>query len=163
MGTIYRGLLANLADTKSRYTGAGKAARPVLTMEKHEFAMTSGDHQARLLFSGDGDRAAVVFGDIKREMAGVEAGAALWDAMRESGINANHVNGFDLHEGSSSGKRIATLRPVLEGARVVWLVLYRADKDASVFRPVGNRQRIGDAFDACFTALRQDLFLPHKP
>lgn len=133
-------------------------------MEKHELRVLTGAHEATLLFSGDGERAAVVFGEHQLEVAGSDAGPALWRTMRQAGVTANDVNGFDIHVGAApGGRRIATLRPVLEGARVVWLVLYRADLEASAFRSVGTRQRIGDAFAACFESLRADIRRPHKP
>lgn len=132
-------------------------------MDTYELWVMSGQHEARVSFSRDGGRAAVGFGQARHEVAVDEAGMALWATMRQQGVSANNVNGFDLHEDGPQGRRVATLRPVLEGARVVWLILYKADREASVFRPVGTRQRIGDAFDACFEPLRQDLKRPHKP
>lgn len=131
---------------------------------KHEFWVVTGQHEAKLLFSGDGERAAVVFGEHQLEVSGPEAGPALWATMRRAGVTANDVNGFDIHLADAEERlRIATLRPVLEGARVVWWVLYRADHEAKAFRSVGTRQRVGDAFAACFEPLRADLKRPHKP
>lgn len=132
-------------------------------MEKHEFAVVSRSHRARVVFSGDGKRAGVEFQGRGEEMEGGRAGTALWDLMRSAGVNANSVNCFELYEKDPDGKLVASLRPVLEGARVVWLILYRADKDASAFRALGSRQRIGDALDACFAELRKEIVRPHKP
>lgn len=132
-------------------------------MKTYEVWVHTGQHEARASFSSDGLRVAVGFGEAHHEVMSDASGMALWATLRQSGVNAQEINGFDLHEGSSGGRRIATLRPVLEGARVVWLVLYRADRSAGAFRPLGTRQRIGDAFEACFAAIRADLQLPHKP
>ena len=132
-------------------------------MEKHEFVVLSRGLKARLIFGADGTRAAVAFGSEEEEVEGDQAGSALWGAMRRGGLNANNVNCFEVCEGHADGKLIASLRPVLEGSRVVWLVLYRADKDSSAFRALGSRQRIGDALDACFDELRKEIVLPHKP
>lgn len=132
-------------------------------MNKHEFVVLSRGHKARVVVSGDGNRSGVAFGGEEAEVEGEQTGTALWEVMRAGGLNANKVNCFEVCEGSSEGRLIASLRPVLEGARVVWLVLYRADKDSSAFRALGSRQRIGDAMNLCFEELRREVVLPHKP
>ncbi len=94
---------------------------------------------------------------------GRNAGSQLWRAMVEGGVNPQGINSFAVFEGNEDGPAIAHVIAVLEGARVVWLVLYRADRSASCFKPIGSRQRIGDALDACFQQVVKDLELPHKP
>jgi hypothetical protein len=132
-------------------------------MEKHEFAVTSRAHRARVVFSGDAQRVGVEFAGASEETEGERAGHVLWDLMRTHGVDPNTVNCFELYENDAEGKLIASWRPVLEGARVVWLVLYRADRDSSAFKALGSRQRIGDALELGFEALRKEIVRPHKP
>ena len=94
---------------------------------------------------------------------GSEAGSRLWAAMKAAGVNPQSVNSFVVEEDGEDGPTVAHLLAVLEGARVVWLILYRADRAASCFRPIGSRQRIGDALNACFEQIIEDVRLPHKP
>ena len=114
-------------------------------------------------FSEDAARAGVRVGSQTREVAPGELGAAYWEALKASGVAPMTINGFAVHEGDESGTLVATLHPVLEGAHATWLILHRADRDGSVFRALGNRQRLGDALQATFDALRKDIVLPHKP
>jgi hypothetical protein len=114
-------------------------------------------------FSDDAGRAALKFGDEKRETKPAEIGSGFWDAMKKSGVDPLRQNHFHVHEDDRDGKLIAALYPVLEGARVVWLVLFRADHDASCFKPLGSRQRIGDALDLAFAKVIEEIRLPHKP
>jgi len=113
--------------------------------------------------SDDAGRAALAFGDEKREAPPAEIGSAFWDAMKKAGVDPLRQNHFHVHHQDRDGQLMAALYPVLEGARVVWLVLYRADKDASCFKPLGSRQRIGDALDLAFSKVLQEVRLPHKP
>jgi len=113
--------------------------------------------------SDDAARSALKFGAEQREASPSEIGSAFWDAMKKSGVDPLRQNHFHIHEKDRDGKLIAALYPVLEGARVVWLVLFRADHDASCFRPLGSRQRIGDALDVAFAKVLDEIRLPHKP
>ncbi|NJK87932.1 MAG: hypothetical protein HC923_00075 [Myxococcales bacterium] len=113
--------------------------------------------------SDDTKRAALKFESVQREANPTDIGSAYWEAMKASGVDPLRQNHFHIHEGDRDGILIAALYPVLDGARVVWLVLYRADHAASCFRPLGNRQRIGDALDLAFHAVIDEIQLPHKP
>jgi hypothetical protein len=114
-------------------------------------------------FSDDAGRAALKFESEQRETDPQGIGSAFWDAMKKAGVNPLTQNNFIIHENDAAGTIIASLHPVLEGARVMWLVLYRADRDASCFKALGSRQRIGDALDLAFQTLIGEIKLPHKP
>lgn len=114
-------------------------------------------------FSDDASRAALQFESEKREAEPGDIGSSFWEAMKAAGVEPLRQNQFIIHEDGREGRLIAALHPVLEGARAVWLVLYRADKDASCFKPLGSRQRIGDALDLAFQELIKEIKRPHKP
>ncbi|MGF1511801.1 MAG: hypothetical protein ACFB9M_20080 [Myxococcota bacterium] len=114
-------------------------------------------------FSDDAGRAALLLETEKREATPSEIGSSFWDAMKKAGVDPLSQNQFIIHENDREGTLIASLHPVLEGARVVWLVLYRADRNASCFKPLGSRQRIADALDLAFGQLIQEIKRPHKP
>jgi len=114
-------------------------------------------------FSDDAGRAALQFESEKRQAEPGGIGTAFWEAMKAAGVEPLRQNQFIIHEKDRDGTLIAALYPVLEGARAVWLVLYRADKEASCFKPLGSRQRIGDALDLAFQALIKEVKRPHKP
>jgi hypothetical protein len=109
------------------------------------------------------EKANVQYQGQSREAPGEQAGSAFWGAMRAAGVTTEQVNGFVIQEGSADGLHVAHVLPVLEGARAVYMILYRADKDASVFRSLGTRQRVGDALDVVFQKLKSEIILPHKP
>jgi len=113
--------------------------------------------------SDDAGRAALQFESQKQEVQPGGIGTAFWEAMKAEGVEPLRQNQFIIHEKDRDGTLIAALHPVLEGARAVWLVLYRADKDASCFKPLGSRQRIGDALDLAFQELIKEIKRPHKP
>lgn len=127
------------------------------------FLVIAKTREGRVEFSDDAARAALQFEDQKREANPGEIGSAFWDAMKSAGVEPLKQNQFIIHEGDRSGTLIASLHPVLEGARAVWLVLYRADKDASCFKPLGSRQRIADALELAFAELIKEIKRPHKP
>lgn len=114
-------------------------------------------------FADLGATAEVDYAGHARSVAGAAAGSALWTVMKEAGVNSQSVNSFVVYEDDQDGPIVAHLIAVLEGARIVWLILYRADRGASCFKPLGSRQRIGDALDACFQQVVRDIELPHKP
>lgn len=133
-----------------------------MDVERQEFEIRTGAEQLKLVISGDGQR----FG-LQRDSEGIEstlaeAGAALSRLLSDAlPDGAASINGLDVHR--VDGRRLGTLRPVLEGARVVWTAWYRADRDASVFRSLGSRGRMQDAFQNLVAALSQDVAQPHKP
>lgn len=114
-------------------------------------------------FSDDASRSALKFGEQQREAAPQEIGSALWEAMRAAGLNPMTQNHFMIHEDDRDGTLVSAIMAVMEGARVVYLVLYRVDRDASCFKPLGSRQRVGDALDLAFGRLVEEIKLPHKP
>ena len=114
-------------------------------------------------FSDDAARSALKFAEEKREAPPGQIGSALWEAMKDAGMNPLTQNHFMIHEDDRDGTLVAVLMAVMEGARVVWLVLYRVDRDASCFKPLGSRQRIGDALNLAFVQLVEEIKLPHKP
>jgi hypothetical protein len=114
-------------------------------------------------FDAAATRAAARVGSQTREAPADRVGGAYWEALKASGVAPMTINGFAIHEGDEKGTLIATLHPMLEGAHATWLILYRADRDGSAFRALGNRQRLGDALDATFAQLAKELQLPHKP
>ncbi len=132
-------------------------------MSKRFAVLTAGDQEGIVEFNDDASRAALKFDTEQREAVPAEIGSSFWDAMKKSGVDPLRQNHFHIHENERDGKLVGTMFPVLEGARVVWLVLFRADKDASAFKPLGNRQRIGDALDLAFRELIKEIQLPHKP
>lgn len=116
-----------------------------------------------VLIADDGEKAVERYGDQARESRVERAGAALHDAFKVGGADLATANGYAIHEDDAEGTLIATMHPVLEGARAVWLVLYRANREASCFKPLGSRQRFADALDAAFAELKEEIKLPHKP
>lgn len=132
-------------------------------MSKRFLVVVAKNEDGIVEFSDDAGRAALQFSEEKRETNPSEIGSAFWDAMKKSGVDPLRQNHFHVHEGDRDGTLIAALYPVLEGARVVWLVLFRADHDASCFKPLGSRQRIGDALDLAFAKVIEEIRLPHKP
>ncbi len=130
-------------------------------MDKQEFVVRAQSHVARLVVGGDGSRAAVAFGAGRFEGAAAGVGRELWGLIRAEGVSPEELNAFDVF--TADDRLVATLRPVLEGARVMWLVLYRIDKASSAFRALGSRQRLGDALELCAEAICRDVALPHKP
>lgn len=120
-------------------------------------------HSGAVELSERAERAVVKFGTQSKEAPGERAGSALWELMRAAGVTQQEVNGFTVFEDQADGVQIGSVIPVLEGARAVQLVLYRADREASAFRSIGTRQRIGDGLDLVFERLKGELVLPHKP
>ena len=131
----------------------------------NRFQLVARDHRVTVEISDDARRAVAQFKNEKYEATGPTIGGKLWDGIRATGVNQEkeNINHFALYENDEGGTLIATVHPVLEGAHATWLVLYRADKRASVFRPLGSRLRVGDALDAAFGKLSQEIILPHKP
>lgn len=127
------------------------------------YKVVSRKHSGTVEFSERADRAVAKFGSQSKEVPGEKAGSALWEAMRAGGVTQQEVNGFAVFEDQPDGIQIGSVIPVLEGARAVQLILYRADRDASAFRSLGTRQRIGDGLDVVFEKLKGELVLPHKP
>ena len=114
-------------------------------------------------FADLGDRAQITYLGQAQVVDGQRAGSALWEAMVTAGVNPQSVNSFAVYQSDVDGPVVAYVHAVLDGARVVWLVLYRADRAASAFQPIGSRQRIADALDACFRRVVDEIRLPHKP
>jgi hypothetical protein len=131
----------------------------------NRFKVVARDHSAMVEVSDDARRAVAQYKNDKCEATGPTIGGKLWEKMRAAGVNQEkeNVNHFAIYDGDEAGTLIATIHPVLEGARAMWLVLYRADKAASAFRPLGSRHRVSDALDAAFTKLSQEIIMPHKP
>jgi hypothetical protein len=131
----------------------------------NKFKVVARDHAAAVEISDDARRAAAQYKSNKIEATGITIGGKLWEAMRAAGLNQekDNVNHFAIYQEDEGGTLIATIHPVLEGAHAMWMVLYRADKKASAFRPLGSRHRVSDALDAAFTKLSQELIMPHKP
>lgn len=129
----------------------------------HRFLVVARKEQGVVEISDDAKRAAAQVRSEKVEATGPTIGAKLWAAMRAAGVSPQAVNHLAIFEGDDEGTLIATLHPMLEGAHATWLVLYRADRDGSVFRALGSRNRLGDALDAAFTKLSEEIVMPHKP
>ena len=129
----------------------------------NRYVVVAGQNAGSVELTERGARAVVAVRDRSVQVDGGRSGSALWAAMIESGVSAQSVSTFTVFEGESTGPAVAYLHAVLEGARVVWLILYRVDRTASAFRAVGRRQRAGDALEACFQAIVKDIELPHKP
>jgi hypothetical protein len=129
----------------------------------NRFVIVSGDKEGVVEIADDAVRAAAQFKDEKRLATGQTIGAELWSAMNASGVNRDHVNHFAIYEGDRSGTLIATIQPVMHGNHATWLVLYRANKDATCFRTLCNRHRVGDALDAAFAKASEEIVMPHKP
>jgi hypothetical protein len=131
----------------------------------NRFKVVARDHSAVVEIADDARRAAAQYKSNKIEATGTTIGGKLWEMMRAAGVNQEkeNVNHFAIYQEDEGGALIATIHPVLEGAHAMWLVLYRADKQASVFRPLGSRHRVSDALDTAFTKLSQEIILPHKP
>lgn len=128
------------------------------------YAIVAKDNREGLVeFSEDANRSAFKFGSEQREVPPTELGSAVWDGMKKAGVDPLTQNHFMVHENDRSGTLVFMTLPVMEGARVVWLVLYRVDRDASCFKPLGSRQRIADALDLAFARLAEEIKLPHKP
>ena len=132
-------------------------------MSKRFVVLTAGNREGVVEFSDDAERAALKFQTEQRETPPAEIGSALWEAMKSAGVDPLRQNFFSIHEGDRDGTLFAELLPVTEGARVVWVVFYRADRAASAFDALGNRQRIGDALDLAFGKLITEIRMPHKP
>lgn len=132
-------------------------------MVELRYVVTARKHSGTVEFSERADRAVCTVGAQKREADSAKVGAALWEAMRAGGANLQAVNGFAVFEGNPDGVQIASVHPVMEGARATWMVLYRADKDASAYRPLPSVQKIGDALDLLFQKLASEIRQPHKP
>jgi hypothetical protein len=131
----------------------------------NRFKVVARDHSAVVEISDDARRAAAQYKNDKVEATGPTIGSKLWEAMRNAGVNQEkeNINHLAIYEGDVGGTLIATIHPVLEGAHAMWLVLYRANKTASAFRPLGSRHRVSDALDAAFAKLSQEIIMPHKP
>jgi hypothetical protein len=131
----------------------------------NKFKVVARDHSAVVEISDDARRAAAQYKNDKCEATGPTIGSRLWETMRAAGVNQEkeNINHLAIYDGDTSGTLIATIHPVLEGAHAMWLVLYRADKAASAFRPLGSRHRISDALDAAFAKLSSEIVMPHKP
>ena len=129
------------------------------------FKVVARDHSAVVEISDDVRRAAAQYKNNKCEGAGPTIGGKLWEMMRAAGVHQekDNINNLVIYEEDEGGSLVATIQPVLEGAHAMWMVLYRADKQASAFRPLGGRHRLGDALDAAFAKLCQEIVLPHKP
>lgn len=131
-------------------------------MAKKEFQIGWADQQARLVVSEDGQRAGLEYGGVQWEGALADAGRGFAGVLDEARVDRQQLNGLDLFEGDQT-RPFATLRPVLEGTRAVWLVLYRADRNASAFRAEAQRVRLADALTATFERLAAEVRRPHKP
>ncbi len=129
----------------------------------NRFAVVTHQRSGTIEFYDLGTHARVQHEGKSQNVSGSAAGSSVWTLMKEAGLNPQNVNTFIVHQDSPDGRAVAYLHAVLEGARVVWLILYRADRDASAFKAAGSRQRIGDALDACFKLIIDDIQLPHKP
>lgn len=129
----------------------------------HKFLVVARQEKGIVEISDDAKRAATQVGSEKREATGPTIGGKVWEAMRAAGVSPQGVNHLAIFEADENGTLIATVHPVLEGAHATWLVLYRADREGSVFRALGSRNRLGDALDAAFTKLIEEIVMPHKP
>jgi hypothetical protein len=127
------------------------------------FVVVVRDRQAAVEISDDGKRAVAQAGNEKREAPSPAIGSKLWEAMLASGLPRESANHFAVHEGDATGTLVATIHPVLTGAHATWLVLYRANREGSVFRSLGNRHRVGDALDVTFAKVGEEISMPHKP
>ena len=127
------------------------------------YVVTAGGREASVEMSEKGDQAAITVDGQTEKTAGPRAGAALWKGLGNAGLRANGINLFVIKEAEGEGKIICTVPAVMEGAHVVWKVLYRADRNASCFKSLGSRTRIGDALDVAFAKLASEHEMPHKP
>ena len=129
----------------------------------NRFVVMARKLSGKIEFADLGATATVSYEGQSSSVDGHRAGSALWKAMKAGGVNPQGVNSFTVCEDTDDQTSVAHMHAVLDGARVVWLVLYRADRVASCFKPIGSRQRIVDAFDVCFHQVVKDIRLPHKP
>ena len=127
------------------------------------YVVVAGNATATVELAERGAHATITIQDKRVQVEGHRTGAVAWRAMVDAGVNPQSVHTFAVCEDEPNGTSVAYLHAVLEGARIVWLILYRADRSASAFRPLGSRQRIGDALEACFQQVIEDIKLPHKP
>ena len=126
------------------------------------YAITASSLEGQVEFTPRGDRATARFHEQEIDVEGQGIGSAWWTAARAT-TRTQEINHISLREADGEGRLVAMIIAVLEGAHAVWTVFYRADKAASCFRTLGNRQRIPDALDLAFTQLASEIFLPHKP
>lgn len=129
-------------------------------MSTHRFVVVARKNTGTVEFDEGAQRCVARYGDEQAE--GTRAGDALWEVMRKGGLSAHSVNGFTVFEGDEDGTQICSLHPVLHGAHAVWMVLYRANKEASVFERLTTRHRIADAMNAAFDKLRGEIVKPYK-
>lgn len=127
------------------------------------YVVTAAGFDGQVEFSARGERAKAVFLRHAVEGAGTRAGSVLWSVLRAAEIDPQSINYLTVREDREEPRMVATIVPVLQGAHIAWTVFYRADKDASCFRSLGNRRRIPDALDLALAELARELALPHKP
>ncbi len=127
------------------------------------FVVAAAGQEAEVQMSEDGAKAVISVQGKSVEARGDRAGGAVWKGMGNTGLRSNGINLFTLSEAGADGKVICTVPAIMEGAHVVWKVLFRADRNSSCFKALGSRQRIGDALDLAFAQLASELKQPHKP
>lgn len=127
------------------------------------FVVAAAGKEAEVQMSEDGAKAVISVQGKSVETRGDRAGGAVWKGFGATGLRSNGINLFTLREAGADGKIICAVPAVMEGARVVWNVLFRADRNASCFKSLGSCQRIGDALDVAFAQLASELKMPHKP
>ena len=108
-------------------------------------------------------KCSVKVGENSEACGAASVGPVMVKLLMTSGIELHSINTLGIHEDSDDGLQIGSVHHVLQGAHAVWLVLYRADSDASCFRTVGNRHRMSDSLSALFREVQKDLAMPHKP
>ena len=132
-------------------------------MSGHRFLVVARKERAEVEFAERAELAVVRHRDRSQQSKAEGVGSTLWGLMREAGVASQDVTVFLVYEGDENGMLLGSVHPVLSGARASWFGLYRADQNASCFRSLGYRHRLGDALDCVFQEIKKDVLLPHKP